>query len=175
LVSACSQSHGKGEAQEVEAHGSTRDQSQDAAGDPIQASPEEDAVDATVQGAAEGDLCAAGVRLPLAAAALSPAQPYDYVAIRQWVGQLAAPSQEESWTVDRFTVISETGEACASASNGDCAAKISHHPQVLRATSCSQLCLEISVVTTRGDEVRRCQRNSRGSRSKAIQVTMASS
>lgn len=96
------------------------------------------------------------------AAGLKPAAQYDYLAIRQRsslgpVFDAGARSDggPESWTEINFRVESETGTKCATAQGGACAEQLAHHPAQFVPSSCLQLCNELSVVTTRGNEVRR--------------------
>ncbi|APR81571.1 putative lipoprotein [Minicystis rosea] len=98
--------------------------------------------------------CPEGTGFPVAARNLRPSRSFDYLAIRSVSG---GPPQEgpERWTQTSFQVLSEVGAACASATTSVCREQIQKHPEPLRPTSCVQLCVEISVVTTAGDEVRR--------------------
>ena len=103
---------------------------------------------------ARGVACPDGATFPVLARNLRPARPFDYLAIRSVSG---GPSEAgpERWTQTAFQVLSEAGTACASATTGACREQIQKHPEPLRPTHCVQLCVEISVVTTAGDEVRR--------------------
>ncbi|HEX6246076.1 MAG TPA: hypothetical protein VFZ61_34365, partial [Polyangiales bacterium] len=103
--------------------------------------------------------CAPGMQLPIQASGIKPAQSFDYLAIRRRNGVFTAPVDAgvptETWSETNFQVISETGARCASAPASACADKVAHHPQEFVRTGCVQVCWEISVVTTRGADVKR--------------------
>jgi hypothetical protein len=104
------------------------------------------------------DPCVHGPGFPVRAEGLRLAAAADYVAVRtgfgNYRGREPAPAPER-WTATRFDVESETGEACATATGAECASQVAHHPDVLVQPHCPQACIERSVVTTRGDEVKR--------------------
>jgi hypothetical protein len=101
-------------------------------------------------------LCAGHSRpTPITAAGLKPAAPADYLAIRVVSQVESTANGNEEWLHTNFETISETGSACAKATSGDCADKVSRHPQATYRSSCAQVCVEFSVVTTRGDEIKR--------------------
>ena len=117
---------------------------------------ETDAVDETGNAqVARGVPCAPDTYLPISASGLSPARRFDSLAIRTLSGTPASEEGPERWTRSDFTVVSEVGTACATATTRACHQKIRMHPEPFRSTSCLQLCSETSVVTTAGDEVRR--------------------
>ena len=103
--------------------------------------------------------CPSGTWYPVRASGLKPEASYDYVAIRQRMDYgVGIPEEEPGWHVPlgpSVDVLSETGEACASASNAQCAELVAHHEAPFIRTSCEQTCYERSVVTTQGDEVKR--------------------
>jgi hypothetical protein len=103
-----------------------------------------------------GLVCQEGSDHPVSASGLSPSRQFDYIAIRQVYGvPSSSAGAGERWTGTEFTVLSETGTACATARGEACSQKVSRHPEPLQATYCVQICSETSVVTTAGNEVRR--------------------
>ncbi|MDI1482563.1 ferritin-like domain-containing protein [Polyangium sp. y55x31] len=115
-----------------------------------------DAIDETGSAQVAGGVpCAPGATMPISASGLSPARRFDYLAIRTLYGTPAAEEGPERWTQSNFSVVSEVGTTCATATTRECHQKIRMHPEPFRRTSCLQLCTETSVVTTAGDEVRR--------------------
>jgi hypothetical protein len=98
-------------------------------------------------------------RVPIKLENLDTPERYDSIAIRRVLFTSfrapPPPPDPESWTETKFEILAETGEPCARASSAACAEKVALHPARLVSTSCSQLCLEWSLVTTRGDEVKR--------------------
>lgn len=104
--------------------------------------------------------CPQNVWYPVKASGLRPEESYDYVAIRMRQGGEGAADSDagsDGWVIpaDGFRVLSETGSACATASDESCAAKIQHHQEPFKPVQCLQLCSEFAVVTTRGNEVSR--------------------
>lgn len=101
--------------------------------------------------------CAQGSPLPLSAAGLKPAATYDYLAVRETHSLFTqnADAGAVNWTRTDFRTLSETGDKCATASGPACESKVAKHPADGIASYCVQICQEWSVVTTRGDEVRR--------------------
>jgi hypothetical protein len=99
--------------------------------------------------------CDQGGNFPVSAANLRPIVPVDYIALRSASG---VPSQGGSseWTQTQFEVLSQHGALCGSAPAGsNCKEQAAHHPANFVNAQCLQICREISVVTTRGGEVRR--------------------
>jgi rubrerythrin len=94
---------------------------------------------------------------PISASGLTPSRQFDYIAIRQVFGpSSSSPEARNRWELTEFTVLSETGVACATARDAaTCKEKVAHHPASLQWSYCVQLCSETSVVTTSGDQVRR--------------------
>lgn len=103
------------------------------------------------------DPCVRGPGFPVRADGLSLAAPADYVSVRTASGvwDEASPGSDEGWTRTDFTLISERGIACVTATSSVCESEVSHHPAELEQGYCVQLCTEWSVVTTRGNEVQR--------------------
>jgi hypothetical protein len=100
--------------------------------------------------------------LPVRVDKLKLAEAFDYVALRQRdafgpVALDSAPDQAaEHWTNTLFHIVTETGEACATATGARCAEQVAKHPEELVITSpCPMGCVERSFVTTRGDQVQR--------------------
>jgi hypothetical protein len=98
--------------------------------------------------------------LPVQAAALKPAETYDYLGLRRRVVSAQLTTTDagaESWTASDFEVLSETGTKCASASDALCAETIARHPAQFVFTSRRSALgsTELSAVTTRGDSVQR--------------------
>jgi hypothetical protein len=90
------------------------------------------------------------------AAALHTSTPFDYLSVRQrWGVPLDDGTGPESWTQATFTLLSEHGQKCATAQQPECLQTVQRHPDELVGGTCSQLCSERSVVTTRGDRVER--------------------
>jgi len=123
--------------------------------------PDEEALDASEAEPAPG-VCEEPGSLPIKLAQLAPPERYDYIAIRRvgvpfvFPGRAPDPTTgPEAWTLTEFMTLAETGEPCATATSGECMEKLGFHPTPLTRTSCSQLCSEWSLVTTRGDEVKR--------------------
>ncbi|UQA54636.1 ferritin-like domain-containing protein [Polyangium aurulentum] len=105
---------------------------------------------------ARGVSCPEGSYYPVSASGLNPSRDFDYIAIRQVYGDPSpAALPAERWTRSEFTVLSETGVACATATGAECREKVANHPASMRSPSCLQICSETSVVTTSGDNVRR--------------------
>lgn len=104
-----------------------------------------------------GVTCPTGTRGELQASGLGIAGAYDYVAVRRAPGAYREPSDAgvETWTNSRFMVLSESGKPCATASEAACSDKVALHPEEVLGSFCVQACSEISIVTTRGDEVAR--------------------
>lgn len=112
-------------------------------------------------------LCESG--FPIRPSGLKTTAAYDYLAIRQRqrfggqdvappssdAGALAAGDAGETWAPLGFTVLSETGSACATATSAQCKELIARHPTTFVMTDCPMICFEDSVVTTRGDAVER--------------------
>jgi hypothetical protein len=104
--------------------------------------------------------CTAEMPTELRAAGFTTSQPYDYVAVRQVSGPFqqnadAAPAPAPAWTLDKFMVLSETGTKCGTASDSTCSSQVARHPAQFVQSYCVQACVEYSVVTTRGNEVKR--------------------
>jgi hypothetical protein len=112
--------------------------------------------DASSQPSAVGEpvACPEGAWFPVRAQGLAPAETFDYVAVRSAQGFHQAEG-DGSWTSKDFSVLSETGSACATQTSDACATQVAHHPNTLAAPQCMQICEERSIVTTRGDDVRR--------------------
>lgn len=101
------------------------------------------------------DTCARGSGFPVQAAGLKLQEPSDYVAVRQ-ISNVNASVASGTWPRLDFTVISETGTPCATATTAACGEKVIGHPADLSVQDCqSRGCYEFSVVTTRGDDVER--------------------
>ena len=98
--------------------------------------------------------CPDGVYLPIFTAGFDPAASPDYLSLRETYDH-AGPGASDDWTLTNYTVLNETGEACASASSDACAEKVSKHPASMSNPQCGMICSELSVVTTAGDEVER--------------------
>lgn len=102
--------------------------------------------------------CSAEMPAQLRAAGFTTSLPYDYVAVRQVNGpfqQNADAAPAPSWTLDKFMVLSETGTPCGTASDAACKTQVARHPSQFVQSYCVQACVEYSVVTTRGNEVKR--------------------
>lgn len=98
--------------------------------------------------------------IPVRAAELRLAIPADYVAVRQASGSGRGRDGSEvaasdNWVEASFTVLSETGTACATASDLVCAKTVARHPEQRYPSFCPQACVEWSVVSTRADDVKR--------------------
>jgi hypothetical protein len=98
--------------------------------------------------------------LPVRAAELRLAVAADYVAVRQANGMGRGGGSfdagvADNWVETSFSVQSETGTACATASDLECAATVARHPEQRYPSFCPQACVEWSVVSTRGDDVKR--------------------
>jgi hypothetical protein len=98
--------------------------------------------------------CTPAAARKIDAAGLTPAESYDSIAVRMAQGS-SSDDDNEQWTLQSYSTLSETGQACASATSPACAEKIGFHPTPLLSSYCLQVCVEWSVVTTLGDEVER--------------------
>jgi hypothetical protein len=96
-----------------------------------------------------------GAGFPVRAAELRLAQPADYLAVREASALAGDVGPGDDWTRTQFTTVSEVGTACAAATSAACAETVAKHPQQAHSSLCVQACVEWSLVTTRGDEVRR--------------------
>ncbi len=117
---------------------------------PLQPSvaPPEVAVEERVQ-------CDQGGDFPVSAGNLRPVLPVDYLAVRR-VSGTPIQGATSDWTRTQFEVLSQRGTPCTGAPQGsDCETKVAHHPQDFANPQCLQMCVEISLVSTRGGEVRR--------------------
>ena len=97
--------------------------------------------------------------MPVRAAELRLAVPADYVAVRQSSGlgkgsESLTAGSPDNWVETSFTVRSETGTACATASDLVCATTVARHPEQRYPSICVQGCTEWSVVSTRADDVK---------------------
>jgi hypothetical protein len=102
--------------------------------------------------------CTAETPNQLRAAGFTTTDKYDYIAVRQVSGNFGPPKDAgtpPAWTLDTFKVLSETGTSCATATDGACATQVAHHPSAFVQSYCVMACVEYSVVTTRGNEVKR--------------------
>lgn len=92
---------------------------------------------------------------PVSAHNLKPILAVDYLAVRSASG---IPNQgaAQDWTQTQFEVLSQRGDPCSSAPAGStCKRQIEHHPAGFDNPQCLQTCREVSLVSTRGGEVRR--------------------
>jgi hypothetical protein len=101
------------------------------------------------------DPCLRGAGFPVRADGLNLTAPADYVGVRTAAGIQGAPGEVETWDNDGFTLVSERGTPCATATSPACAQKVARHPDMLEQSYCVQACVEWSLVTTRGDAVER--------------------
>lgn len=102
--------------------------------------------------------CAPNSTSPLNAAGLTLREPVDYVAIRERSGlrHEGEDAGTDVWSNEvRFRTLSEAGEPCKTAMTPACSENVRGHPTQFVTTRCLDFCLEQSIVTTRGDEVRR--------------------
>ncbi|MET0284240.1 MAG: hypothetical protein ABW352_07210, partial [Polyangiales bacterium] len=112
--------------------------------------------DAPATGAEDYDPCVGREPgFPVRASELKLAQPADYLAVRQASGLARDAGESEAWTRTTFMTVSEVGTRCASATSAACAETVAKHPEREHPSLCTQACVEWSLVTTRGDEVRR--------------------
>jgi len=98
----------------------------------------------------------------LSAAGFTTADTFDYVAVREAQGFNDGPPSSGvdagtglTWTREQFMTLSETGSSCATATDPQCAATVARHPAQFVLSYCVDACVEYSVVTTHGNEVKR--------------------
>jgi len=103
------------------------------------------------------DPCVGGALFPVLASGLTLQEAHDYAAVRQTSSQLTPQDAGSAvWGRTDFQVISETGSACATATDSTCSETVQRHPNELTVESCGKReCYEWSVVTTQGNEVER--------------------
>lgn len=93
------------------------------------------------------------------ASGLHPRESFDYVSIRSAQDYGGPPSTSADantpWGPGMFDLLSETGRPCASAATTACTEKLAQHPVEIVCSYAVDHCIERSVVTTRGDEVKR--------------------
>lgn len=127
--------------------------------------PPQDAGDAGVRDAgpsvppeARGVACASDARFPVNAAGLQTSASFDSLQIRRVQGVFDPPDAGGGWADIPFERLSETGEPCRTATTPACSTQVARHPSELVAVRCADICSELSVVTTAGDEVKRWAR-----------------
>jgi hypothetical protein len=121
--------------------------------------------DSGTEGAVDGGLpplgppivCSADGGVPILANFDTPVA-YDFIQLRVRYDILSEQDAGTGWITPittSFQLGPQTGTACATATTPECADKIAHHEEPFQVTKWDQVPSERSVVTTRGDDVRR--------------------
>ncbi len=98
--------------------------------------------------------CESGVGFPVRASGLKIEPVVDYLAIRE-VRVFDTSGESDEWIEKEFSVVSERGESCKTATGTACADKVKRHPARAVISLPGQVSLEYSVVTTTGNDVKR--------------------
>jgi hypothetical protein len=102
------------------------------------------------------DPCALGSSFPVRASSLTLQEPHDSAEIRRVKNPATPEPDAGAWGLTDFELLSQTGTPCATATDAACAETVHGHPTNLIVQDCNTKgCAEYSVVTTRGNEVKR--------------------